>query len=137
MEQLLFEASYKFIVNKNLSARSETFELIRDLNADPAYLQYVLMCKVYISLCQINKSVEVDYYKVRCNGKYRIIIPRNFSKSTSDYLDALTTRYTFSEIGGDGFIRFGDLRIFDVRHPQPEMHLYKARLDLATSCSTM
>ena len=22
------------------------------------------MCKVYVSLCQINKSVEVDYYKV-------------------------------------------------------------------------
>ena len=116
MEQLLFEASYKFIVNKNLSVRSKTFEVIRDLNADPAYQQYVLMCKVYVSLCQINKSVEVDYYKVRCNNEYRIIIPRNYSKSTSDYLDSLTARYTFSEKGcgeggegGDGFLRFGEL----------------------------
>ena len=46
MEGLLFEASYKFIVNKNLSVRSRTFEVIRDLNADPAYHQYLLMCKV-------------------------------------------------------------------------------------------
>ena len=36
--------------------------------------------QVHVSLCQINKSVEVDYYKLRCNGAYRIIIPRNFSK---------------------------------------------------------
>ena len=98
MEGLLFEASYKFIVNKNLSVRSKTFEVIRELNADPAYHQYLLMCKVwplaphplhpnstqvYVSLCQINKSVEVDYYKVRCNGAYRIIIPRNFSKANT------------------------------------------------------
>ena len=134
VEQLLFEASYKFIVNKNLSVRSKTFEVIRDLNADPAYQQYLLMCKVYISLCQINKSVEVDYYKVRCNNEYRIIIPRNFSKATSDYLDSLTAQYTFSEQGcgeggkgGDGYIRFGELKVFDVREVQPEIHLYKVR----------
>jgi len=46
VEGLLFEASYKFIVNKHLSVRSRTFEVIRDLNADPAYHQYLLMCKV-------------------------------------------------------------------------------------------
>ena len=137
VEQLLFESSYKFIVNKNLSVRSKTFEIIRDLNADPAYHQYLLMCKVYISLCQINKSVEVDYYKVRCNNEYRIIIPHNFSKATSDYLDVLTSQYTFSERGGDGFIRFGELKVFDVREAQPEIHLYKVRLDSSTASSSM
>ena len=66
MEQLIFEASYKFILNKKFAVSSKTFELIRQLNADPVYHQYLLLCKIYISLCQINKSVEVDYYKVDC-----------------------------------------------------------------------
>jgi hypothetical protein len=82
VEQLIFEASYKFIVNKKFSVHSKTFELIRMLNADPVYHQYLLLCKIYISLCQINKSVEVDYYKIRCNNGYRILIPQNFSKVT-------------------------------------------------------
>ena len=51
---------------------SRQFELIRMLNADPAYQEYVLLCKVYMSLCQINKSVEVDYYKLRVNGSNTI-----------------------------------------------------------------
>ena len=48
VEGLLFEASHKFLVNKQLSVRSRTFEIIRDLNADPAYHQYLLMCKVRV-----------------------------------------------------------------------------------------
>ena len=39
-----------------------------------------------MSLCQINKSVEVDYYKVRTNGQFRIVIPANFSKQTGEHL---------------------------------------------------
>jgi hypothetical protein len=54
---------------------------------------------VYMSLCNINKSTEVDYYKVRCNGEYRIVIPENYSKSTSDYLDVTTKRYCHSKRG--------------------------------------
>ena len=65
MEALLFEASYAFIVNKNVSLRSASIALIRELNVDPSYHRYLLLCKLYVSLCQINKSVEVDYYKVR------------------------------------------------------------------------
>ena len=81
VEELIFECSSKFMVNKNFDVRSKQFELIRQLNADPAgYHPYVLLCKVYMSLCQINKSVEVDYYKLKCNGQFRIIIPQNFSK---------------------------------------------------------
>lgn len=60
--------------------RSKTFELIQQMNADPVYHKYLLLCKLYISLCQINKSVEVDYYKICCNNEYRIIIPQNFSQ---------------------------------------------------------
>jgi hypothetical protein len=135
VEELLFEASYKFIVNKNFSATSKTFELIRCLNADPANQQYVLMCKLYVSLCQINKSVEVDYYKVRCNGAYRVIIPRNFSKETSEYLAQLTMQYTFSEKGG--LILYGDLAVFDVRPQQPEIHLHVVRFDAATPVQSM
>ena len=129
VEKLLFEASYKFIVNKGMNVRSKAFELIRMLNGDPAYMQYVLMCKVYVSLCQINKSAEVDYYKVRVNNDYRILIPQNFSAATSDYLDATTKRYTFTEVGG--FIRYGELPLFDVRASQPEIHLHKVRFDAA------
>jgi len=94
VEELLFEASYKFIVNKDFPVNSKQFQLIRTLNADPD--SYVLLVKIYMSLCQINRSVEVDYYKVHCDGEYRIIIPRKFSKSTSDYLEEVTKRYTFS-----------------------------------------
>ena len=135
VEELLFEASYKFIVNKNFSVNSKTFELIRCLNADPANQQYVLMCKLYVSLCQINKSVEVDYYKVRCNGDYRIIIPRNFSKATSEYLAHLTEQYTFSEKGG--LVLYGELAVFDVRPLQPEIHLHVVRFDAATPVQSM
>lgn len=60
MEELIFEASYKFIVNRNVSSRSRVAELLRMLQADPAYGQYLLLVKVYVSLCQINKSAEVD-----------------------------------------------------------------------------
>ena len=43
----------------SFSLRSRTFELIQMLQADPVYHQYLLLVKVYVSLCQINKSVEV------------------------------------------------------------------------------
>ena len=124
VEMLLFEASYNFIVNKNFP-RSKTFELIQMLKQHPIYQQYLLLVKIYTSLCQINKSVEVDYYKIFCNNDYRIIIPYNFSKATSDYLDDVTKQYTFWE--RDGYINYGELALFDVRAPQPEIHLYKVR----------
>ena len=135
IEGLIFEASYKFLVNKNFNPHSREFKLIQQLNADPAYHQYLLLCKIYMSLCQINKSVEVDYYKIRCNGAYRVIIPQNFSKATSDYLEEVTKRYTFAE--RDGFIVYDKLRLFDVRAPQPEIHLYKVRFDSATAVQSM
>ena len=135
VEELIFEASNKFMVNKNFSVHSPEFELIRQLNADPAYHQYLLLCKLYISLCQINKSVEVDYYKIRCNNEYRVIIPQTFSKTTSDYLDQITKRYTFSERGG--FIVYDELRLFDLRLTQPEIELYKIRFDSATAVDSM
>ena len=115
---------------------SRQFELIRMLNADPAYQEYVLLCKVYMSLCQINKSVEVDYYKLRVNGSYRIVIPRNFSQSTSDYLDEVTKRYTFVE--RDGVMRYDELPLFDLmREAQPEIHLHKVRFDAPTEVQSM
>lgn len=43
--------------------------------------RYLLLCKIYISLCNINKSAEVDYYKIRCDNGSRIIIPMKFSKA--------------------------------------------------------
>ena len=82
VEALIFEMSYKFFVNRNLSARGPAFELIQQLNADPSYGQYVLLVKVYLSLCQINKSAEVDYYKLFCDGAFRIVIPRDHPPRT-------------------------------------------------------
>ena len=135
VEELIFEASYKFMVNKNFSVHSKEFQLINQLNSDPTYHRYLLLCKIYISLCQINKSVEVDYYKIRCNNDYQIIIPRNFSQTTSDYLDQITKHYNFSE--RDGFILHDELRLFDVRPQQPEINLYKVRFDSSTSVHSM
>ena len=96
--------------------------------ADPASGPYVVLVKIYMSLCNINRSAEVDYYKIRCDGDYRILIPRNFSQRTSDYLDDITARYTFCD-AGTGFVSYDGLKLFDVREPQPEMHLYKVRID--------
>ena len=129
VEQLIFECSYNFMINKNFNLRSKTFELIQMLQADPVYHQYLLLCKIYVSLCQINKSVEVDYYKIYCNNDYRIVIPRNFSKATSDYLDVVTKQYTFTERAG--FVRYGELTLFDLTDGQPEINLYKVRFDAA------
>ena len=142
--QLLFEASYSFIVNKGFDPQSKAFKLINQLNADAAYHRYLLLCKIDLSLCQINKSAEVDYYKVRCSNvgteqsnrqDYRIIIPRNFSKATSDYLERITRQYNFSDDGG--FIVYDELRLFDVRAPQPEIDLYKIRFDSASTVQSM
>jgi hypothetical protein len=123
-------------VNKGFPVNSRQNELIQDLNVDPSYQQHLLLCKINMSLCQINKSIEVDYYKVRCNGEFRTIIPQNFSKSTGDYLEQVTNQYTFSE--SSGVIVYDDLPLFDLRGlAQPEIHLYKVRFDSATSVQSM
>ena len=72
---------------------------------------------------------------MRCDGEYRVVIPSNYSKATGDYLDEATRRYTFSERGG--FITQGSMPLFDLRTPQPEIHLYKVRLDSATPVQSM
>jgi hypothetical protein len=135
VEELLFEVSYKFLINKDFPLHSRQFKLIRELNADPYYQSYVLLVKIYLSLCQINKSVEVDYYKVHCDEEFRIIIPNNFSKTTNDYLDEVTKRYTFSE--RDGIMMYDDLPVFDLCPHQPEINLYKVRFDSATAVQSM
>jgi hypothetical protein len=135
VEDLIFEVSYKFLVNKDFPVVSKQFRMIRLLNADPDYQSYVLLCKIYMSLCQINRSVEVDYYKVHCDGEFRIIIPRNYSKSTSDYLDEITRRYTFSV--HDGYMIYDDLPVFDLRPQQPEINLHRVRFYSATEIQSM
>jgi len=40
VEELIFEASYKFMVNKNFSVHSKEFKLINQLNSDPVYHRY-------------------------------------------------------------------------------------------------
>lgn len=135
VEELIFEASYKFLVNKNFSIQSKQFKLIRILNSDPDYQRYILLIKIYTSLCQINRSTEVDYYKVYCDGEFRIIIPHNFSKSTSDYLDKVTQHYTFSE--KDEHMIYDNLPVFDLRPQQPEINLFRIRFDSATDVQSM
>jgi hypothetical protein len=140
LEGLIFEASYKFLVNKNFPVHSRENELIQQLQSDPAYQQHLLLCKVNMSLCQINKSVEVDYYKVRLevdgrHGEFRTIIPRNFSKATGDYLEELTKRYTFSERAGT--ILYDDIPLFDLKTLQPEINLYKVRFDSMPDVQSM
>lgn len=135
VEDLIFESSYKFLVNKGFNTRSRQFQLIRDLNADPDYQSYVLLVKIYLSLCSINKSVEVDYYKIHCDGEFRIVIPLNFSKVTSRYLEQVTKQYTFSE--EQGALVYDNLSVFDLTPQQPEINLYKIRFDSATEIQSM
>jgi len=135
VQELLFETSYKFLINKDFPVQSRQFQLIRILNSDPDYQRYVLLVKIYMSLCQINKSVEVDYYKFNCDGEFRIIIPRSFSKKTSDYLIKVTKQYTFSE--SNNAIIYDDHPIFDLTPQQPDVHLYSVRLDSAFEVQSM
>ncbi len=114
-------------VNKNFNVQTNQFKLIRELNSDPDYQSYVILVKIYMSLCQINKSVEVDYYKVRCNDEFRIIIPNNFSKETGEYLETTTKHYTFSEC--DGIMTYDGDPVFDLRPHQPEINLFRVKLD--------
>ena len=44
----------------------------------------------------VNESVEVDYYKMRCPNGFRILIPRNFSRMSGEYLEQITEQYTFA-----------------------------------------
>lgn len=135
VEELMFETSHKFLVNKNFNVQSKQFKLIQELNSDPDYQSYVILVKIYMSLCQINKSVEVDYYKVRCNDEFRIIIPNNFSKETSEYLEETTKHYTFSE--RDGIMTYDGDPVFDLRPHQPEINLYRVRLDPSSNKQSM
>lgn len=105
------------------------------LNSDSDYQEYVLLCKIYMSLCQINKSVEVDYYKIRCNGVFHIVIPQNFSKLTSEYLEHITTHHTFSE--NEGIMTYDNIHVFDLRPQQPEINLYRVRLQSGSSVESM
>ena len=127
IEELIYEVSNKFMINKDFNTQSKEFEVINQMNSDPVYAKYFVLCKIYISLCQINKSVELDYYKIRCNENYHIIIPANFSRQTCDYLDRITAKYNFYE--SDGKIWHDELQIFDIRESQPEIDLFKIRFD--------
>lgn len=135
VEHLIFQASYNFIVNKNFDLHSNQFKLIQMLNGDPDYQEYVLLCKIYMSLCQINKSVEVDYYKIKCNGLFHIVIPQNFSKKTSDYLEHITIHHSFSE--SEGIMKYDDISVFDLRPHQPEINLYTIKLQSKTDVQSM
>ncbi len=74
-------------------------------------------------------------YKAHCDGEFRIIIPQNFSKRTSNYLDEVTRQYTFSV--EESAMVYDDLPVFDLRPQQPEIHLYKIRFDSATAVQSM
>ena len=137
VEELIFEVSTKFMVNKQFNVLSQEFELIRELMTDTAYNQYVLLVKIYVSLCQINKTIELDYMKILINNHdYRVIIPQKYSRSTSDYLEHISKRYTFSDTG-DGFISYDGLKLFDVRESQPAIELYEIRFDSSSAVRSM
>jgi len=82
-----------------------------------------------------NRSTEVDYYKVLCNDEHKIIIPASYSKVTADYLEHVTKRYTFS--ARNGIMYYDDLSVFDLRPKQPDINLYKIRLDSAPRLQSM
>jgi hypothetical protein len=77
----------------------------------------------------------VDYYKVKCSGKYITIIPVNFSKTIGDYLEKITKRYTFEK--KKDIIMYDNLPLFDLRLSQPEINLYKVKFDPPTQVQSM
>jgi len=127
VEDLLFECAHKFLVNRRIDQRNRMNTITRALQADPKYRDYVLLVKIYVSLCQINKSAEVDSYKLKVDGAFRIVVPRQFSASTADYLDLITRRHTFTE--SNGLIKYDELPLFDVSSQNADVQLYKVRVD--------
>jgi len=72
---------------------------------------------------------------VLCNSEYKIVIPKSYSKVTADYLEDVTKRYTFSI--RDGMMLYVDLPVFDLLPKQPDINLYKVRLDSASNVHSM
>ena len=59
VEELIFEVSYKFMVNKNFDVHSNEFELIRELMADPSYNQVTPLIhyvRLILFLLKLEKS---------------------------------------------------------------------------------
>ena len=87
VEELIFEVSYKFLVNKNFDIHSNEFELIRELMGDhSAYSQYVLLVKIYVSLCQvwsITQFYSVDFSQSRIGVKKCVFIKRTIKVCVS------------------------------------------------------
>ena len=63
------------------------------------------------------------------------VIPSNFRKSTGEYLETITRRYTFSE--SDGVVVYDGMPVFDLRTPQPQIDLFSIRFDSATEVQSM
>ena len=72
VEELIFEVSYKFMVNKNFDVHSNEFELIRELMADPSYNQVTPN-----PLCQAN-SFFAKVGKVKCEKLEEMSKPQGF-----------------------------------------------------------
>jgi peptidyl-tRNA hydrolase len=68
----------------------------------------------------------LEYYKFKYDGEYRIVIPYNFSRSTGEYLAQVSGEYNF--YSEEEFICHDKMKIFDMRCPQPEINVYKARI---------
>ena len=46
-------------LSQGFNVRSEEFKLLNVLQSDPAYHKYLLLCKIYVSLCNINKVLHM------------------------------------------------------------------------------
>ena len=63
------------------------------------------------------------------------MIPSNFSKKTSEYLEQITIHHSFSET--NGVMMYDDIQVFDLRPHQPEINLYKIRLQPGDEVESM
>ena len=66
VEELLFEISHKFLVNKNFNVQSHQFKLIRELNSDPDYQCYVLVSLVFGYILLWNVDAFACYVLLFC-----------------------------------------------------------------------
>jgi hypothetical protein len=54
---------------------------------------------------------------------------------TSEYLEHITTHHTFSE--NEGIMTYDNIHVFDLRPQQPEINLYRVRLQSGSSVESM
>ncbi len=117
LKEFLSEFFCKFMMSEDFSAQ------LKELN------------RICVSLCQINKSVEVGYYRIRCKDDHRTHTLGRSVQKTGGHLEQGTTPCTASE--SNGTFVYEELSRSDVRVAQSETPLYQVQFDSGAPARSM